>query len=134
MEKNDILDDTCFCCGKANEKGLHLRFSYPGEGKSEVAFKVPDYFSGWRSVTHGGFLSMLLDEAMAHACRSEASMAVTGELSVKFQKPVQVGETIRIEGIVKEVRSRIIYTSGIIWNEKGEKAAEGKAKFLITSR
>ena len=134
MEKSEFRDDHCFCCGKANEKGLHLTFAYPEEGKSVATLKVPAYFSGWGSITHGGLLSMLLDEAMAHACRGKASMAVTGELSVKFRKPVHIEETIRIEGVVEEVRSRIIHTKGVIWNEKGEKAAEGKAKFLITDR
>ncbi|HUW42394.1 MAG TPA: hypothetical protein VMV90_15410, partial [Rectinemataceae bacterium] len=68
-------DSNCFCCGKDNEKGLHLVFSYPAEGEAEATLLVPEYFSGWKRITHGGFLSMLLDEAMAHACLADQRSA-----------------------------------------------------------
>jgi len=125
-----VASDTCFCCGKDNRQGLKLEFIYPEEGKAETAFTVPDYFSGWKNVVHGGFLSMLLDEVMAHACRGKAAMAVTGELRVKFRTPLHIGETCSIHGEVTGIRGRLIDTAGKVMNDRGECCAEGTARFL----
>ena len=131
MNGQKIRDDTCFCCGKNNEKGLHLTYTYPEEGKSRTSLTVPEYFSGWKNISHGGFLSMLLDETMAHACRGKADMAVTAEMTVKYRKPVQTGDDILLEGEVVSVRSRIIETKARIILPNGDTAAEGKAKFIV---
>ena len=73
---------------------------------------------------------MLLDEAMAHACRGKAAMAVTGEMKVKFKTPLHIGDTCSVYGEVTNIRGRLIETSGRILNDKGECCAEGTARFL----
>jgi len=132
MEQAIEGDTVCFCCGVDNEKGLHLRFSYPREGEAEASLVVPAHFSGWKGITHGGFLSMLLDEAMAHACIGAATSAVTGEMTVRFLKPVGTATTIRVTGAVEAHRGRILVTKGRIYDESGALAAEASAKFLKT--
>ena len=125
-----VRDDTCFCCGRDNQHGLKLRFSYDGEGTAETCLKVPDWFSGWKRMTHGGLLSMLLDEAMAHACISILGHAITAELTVRYHTPVETGTSISIKGTVEAVRSKIVETSGIVLSASGETVATGKARFL----
>lgn len=131
-------DSNCFCCGADNEKGLHLVFSYPGRGEAEASLRVPEYFSGWRRMTHGGFLSMLLDEAMAHACISGAQTAgadgagsaVTAEITVRFLKPVETGTQVRVAGKVLQTKGRILSTQGWVYDSNGALAAEASARFL----
>lgn len=130
-------DSNCFCCGVDNDKGLHLVFSYPGEGEAEASLRVPEYFSGWRRMTHGGFLSMLLDEAMAHACiagavsaGAAAASAVTAEMTVRFLKPVETGTQVRVAGKIVQTKGRIISTQGRIYDSDGMVAAEASARFL----
>ncbi len=130
MERPIERDSLCFCCGKDNERGLHLTFTYPEKGSAETTCTVPEHFSGWRRVTHGGFLSMLLDEAMAHACLAAEMTAVTGEITVRFLKPVETGTRIRAVGRVEENKGRIILTRGWIYDSSGTAAAEGTARFL----
>ncbi len=134
MDRPIERDSHCFCCGKDNEQGLRLTFNYPEKGSAETTFTVPEHFSGWRRVTHGGFLSMLLDEAMAHACLGAAEAAVTGEITVRFLKPVDTGTRIRAVGRVEESRGRIIRTRGWIFDASGTAAAEGTARFLAVKR
>jgi len=83
-------------------------------------------------MTHGGFLSMLLDEVMAHACHHAAETAVTGEITVRFLKPVETGTRVRVAGKVEGTRGRIMLTSGRIYDAEGSLAAEASAKFLKT--
>ena len=137
MEQTIENDSGCFCCGTKNERGLHLEFSYPAAGEAEASLVVPGYFSGWKNMTHGGFLSMLLDEAMAHACIRSAGpasdrTAVTAEMTVRFKKPVETGSRVRIVGKLIEAKGRILSTQGWVYDESGAVAAEGQARFLVS--
>jgi len=124
-------DSNCFCCGKDNERGLRLSIAYPEKGAAETRLTVPHYFQGWRKLTHGGFLSTILDEVMAHACIGIARNAVTAEITVKFLKPVETGARIHAVGKVSETRGRVINTRGWIYNESGTEVAEANARFIV---
>jgi uncharacterized protein (TIGR00369 family) len=127
----DIKRDThCFCCGKDNEKGLHLVFSYPREGAAETNMEVPAYFQGWQNVTHGGFLSTILDEIMAHACLYMQKPVVTAEITVRFLKPVATGSRIKAVGEVVGAKKRVIDTKGAVYDESGAAAAQATARFI----
>jgi uncharacterized protein (TIGR00369 family) len=123
-------DDHCFCCGKRNSRGLRLEFRYPERGKAETECMIPEYFTGWRKITHGGFLAMLLDETMAHSCISEAVTGVTVDIQVRYLKPVEVGQRIRVTGRLTHTKSRIVETEASIYNQAGEAVATASARFL----
>ena len=123
-------DERCFCCGRNNEHGLHLSVGYPEKGTSETTFTIPERFSGWREMTHGGLLSMVLDELMAHACISAGVRAVTAELTVRFVRPVATGESVRVQGKVSEERGKLIATEGRIEGADGTAIAQATARFL----
>lgn len=126
-------DDHCFCCGVKNDRGLKLTFAYPEEGRAETGLVVPDYSTGWADITHGGFISMFLDEVMAHACISSGLTGFTAELTVRFIKPLPVGTEILVEGKMEEQKKRIALTKGTVKDLKGTLYAEGKAKFVRTN-
>jgi len=134
MERPIERDSHCFCCGADNERGLHLLFTYPNPGEAEAQLEIPEYFSGWKRTTHGGFLSMLLDEAMAHACLNTDEAAVTGEITVRFLKPVDTGTRVRIAGKVVENRGRLIATRGWIYDASGAAVAEATARFIAAKK
>ena len=123
-------DDLCFCCGKANTRGLRMTIGYPEPGAAETSLVIPEWFSGWRGITHGGFLSTVLDEIMAHACVSASARAMTGELAIRYLKPVPVGTRVRVVGSVKETRGRIMGTEGKVYDESGAVVAEASARFI----
>ena len=123
-------EHTCFCCGTKNEKGLKLEFVYPKPGFAEVECIIPEYFSGWQNITHGGFLAMLMDEVMAHACLSMEKLAVTASMKVRYLKPVNIGTKIIVKGEIKEIKSRIINVKSEIFNENNEKIAGATVQFM----
>ncbi len=126
-----VRDDLCFCCGRDNEKGLKLEFSYEDEGIATTSLVIPEWFSGWQRMTHGGLLSTLLDECMAHACIHVLGHAITAELTVRYHTPVEIGTKITATGTVVSVRSKIIQTSGVILDMHNRRIASGKARFLL---
>lgn len=130
-------DDFCFCCGSRNDRGLGLVITYPEPGRAETSLVVPEWFSGWKGVTHGGLLSMVLDEVMAHACMSRgggAETAVTAEMTVRFLRPVPTGSRLRAEARVTEARGRIIRTEARLAADDGLAAAEAQARFVAGKR
>ena len=133
MEASTNLDKQCFCCGADNERGLRLAIRYPEKGVAETSLEVPSWFSGWRNMTHGGLIATLLDELMAHACVEMSKMAVTAEMTVRYQKAVETGSTIRVVGKVEEARGRILTTRGWIYDAEGTVAAEATARFIVTA-
>ena len=130
MAEQIVQDDNCFCCGKQNTRGLQLEYRYPEEGRAETECVIPDYFTGWKRITHGGLLAMLLDETMAHACISRAITGVTVDIQVRYLKPVEVGEHIRIAGRIAGMKARIIETEAEVCDKAGEVVARGSGRFL----
>lgn len=123
-------DNRCFVCGQDNPHGLRLVFAYPEAGRAETGLVIPERFSGWERLTHGGLLATLLDEAMAHACISREGNAVTVELTVRFLKPVEVGQEVRVSGRVLEVKGRVVETEAEILGPQGQAVARGRGRFL----
>ena len=119
-------DHYCFVCGRNNSDGLQLTFEYPEPGKCRAEFMPPMKYQGWRGILHGGIVSTLLDEAMAHALGGAqrgggGSGAVTAEMTVRFKKPVKIGEVVALLGYVLsdkgrlvECRSEILAHDGIV--------------------
>ncbi len=128
-----VRDDLCFCCGQDNDRGLKLHFTYDGRGTAETTLVIPEWFSGWRRMTHGGLLSMLLDECMAHACISIHGYAITAEITVRYHAPVEVGATITVRATAGNLRARIVDTVGTISDSSGRKIAGGRARFLLVN-
>jgi acyl-coenzyme A thioesterase PaaI-like protein len=127
-------DEHCFCCGKKNDRGFHLEFSYPEEGTARSSLTVPDFCTGWEELTHGGFISMLLDEVMAHACIGRGLQGVTAELTVRFKRPLPVGTTIQVVASAEDAKGRIVKTEGTLQDDTGITYATGSAKFMVTGR
>ena len=125
-------DGTCFCCGKNNDAGLKLDFEYPEPGTARTTLRVPRAFTGWRNITHGGFLSMLIDETMAHACVSLGRNMVTAEMTVRYRKPVPVESDIEIVGAIERIRGRIASVKATVYDGESDVVAEGSGRFLDT--
>jgi len=130
MDPTIERDSLCFCCGADNERGLRLSIAYPEKGSAETSLSIPSWFTGWRNMTHGGLLATLLDEIMAHACVGIAKRAVTAEITVRYQKPVETGQRVRAVGKVEETRGRILRTRGWLYDADGAVIAEGTARFV----
>lgn len=125
-----VRDPHCFCCGESNAQGLKLRYHYPQPGTATTSFAIPEHFTGWRDVVHGGLLAMVLDETMAHACASKGLHGFTGDISVRFRRPVQVGTVVEAAGRILSERRRVV-TAAAHLAAGGTTIAEAQATFFI---
>ena len=135
MADNELKDDHfCFACGKHNPDGLRLHIEYPKPGRCRIEFVPPKKFQGWQGILHGGIISTVLDEAFAHAyggaARGAGETAVTAEMTVRFKKPVKIGEKIIVEGRVVSVKSRVVECESVMRNESGQELASASGKLI----
>jgi len=130
-----IDDHYCFVCGQNNPDGLQLKFTYPKPGTCRAEFVPEQKYQGWKGILHGGIISTLLDEALAHAVGGAeggggASEAVTAELIVRFKKPVRIGSKIVLSGKVEKDNGKIVEASSEITDETGLVLASARGKLV----
>jgi acyl-coenzyme A thioesterase PaaI-like protein len=126
-------DNYCFVCGKDNPQGFQIkvRYSEP-EMAAETELSLPREYQGWAAVIHGGILSTLLDELMAHAVWRFAGPGLTLSLEVRFHAPLKPDEPIRVRGVLHTPNgSRRLAEGEIIRLSDGQRIASGKSRFLL---
>ena len=124
-----LANEGCFGCGPANAIGLHLHFEEAGGGVV-AEFEPKLEHQGWDGVMHGGLVSVLLDEAMAWAAAAKTQMYYTGRLQVRYRKPVQTGQPVRLHGWITRDRGRTLETRAEVRDADGQTLAEAEALFI----
>jgi uncharacterized protein (TIGR00369 family) len=125
----------CFGCGGANDRGMKLTFEQDDAARRiRGTFRIPATYQGAHGMLHGGIIAMLLDEVMAKVSRFKKDRAVTGELSVKYFKPVPTDEDIVVEGWEVERSGRNSFREGDIRDRSGVVLARGRAQFITVDQ
>jgi len=129
-----VDEKKCFVCGKENGIGLKLDIkSDKNLKKAWAVTKIAHRFCGWEGIVHGGITSTVLDEIMAYAAFTVYESGVTGEITVRFRKPIPVESEILIEGFVESVKGRVCYAKGLI-TMNGEVMAESTGKMVMVRK
>lgn len=122
----------CIICGRDNAVGARVRFQPEAEGVT-ARVEAPPHFQGFGGVLHGGLVTALLDDAMWWAIFARHRLpTMTVELTVRYRRPVPVGEPLLVSGRITEARknSRLFLAHGTIHDDAGTLLAEADAKFL----
>lgn len=121
----------CFGCGKDNPEGMRLKFHHDHETNKFVAhFRLGRRFTGPPRHAHGGIIAAILDEAMSKPSKPLGIMAPTIALSVRYLKPVPLGQKLTAIGWEARKKGREHYRIAEIRNEAGDLLSEGKGTFL----
>ena len=134
MEEAIHLEDNnmCYACGKKNEKGLHLEFSFfEQEKRIETTFVPSEHYQGWKGVVHGGIMATVLDEAMAKLIHRLGYHAVTGSLDVRFKDLAKTGEPFTVSAEVTKHSKRLMFTKAVASRGDGKVVAEARAKLML---
>ncbi len=119
----------CFGCSAKNEHGLQLKFHRDGNAVL-CRYSIPDRFHGAPNVAHGGIVATLLDEvSCAVSYHIHGTYVVTGELSVRYEKPCPVEKPLMIRAVVLEERPRYLVVEGRVECD-GELLARSEGRFF----
>ena len=121
----------CFGCGPGHATGLRVRCFKTSEGVISPII-VPGQYAGPPGAAHGGIVAAYLDELLAAAAhRATARSVVTGELTVRYMKPVPVETPIVGKGSLVADHGRYVDVEGRLENlGTGVVLATAKARFF----
>jgi len=120
----------CFVCGEQNPIGLKARFFFDGfEAKTSI--DAIELFEGYPGIYHGGILSTLLDEVMIKALLAQDIVCVTIEMTVKFRRPVKIGDRLTFSGWMTKRQGRVCRTEGKATDESGQVYASAEGKYVV---
>ena len=121
------FDSRCFVCEPANPRGLQVPFFHDTDAAVVFAtFDLPAEFSGAPTLVHGGVTLALIDEAMSWATIAlGGKFAYTGETSARFEWPVRLGRSYRVEArLVDRADVRMTTEAAVL---------DGKARPCVTA-
>lgn len=131
----ELLNDDgyCFACGKNNPHGLGMRVEYEKDGQSAICrLSLERRFQGWTGIAHGGVVSTLMDEIMAHAVIHHLGQGMTTDMQTRYRAPVPLDQELEVRGWVDEANRRLATTkSEIRLADGGKLLAEAQARFLL---
>jgi acyl-coenzyme A thioesterase PaaI-like protein len=84
---------------------------------------------GYDGILHGGVISALLDEAMTHCLFHHGVKAVTGELRVRFLKPVPCQADLDLKAWLSSERPPLYRVKAELVHEQ-QVVARAEAKFM----
>ncbi|MFZ5981053.1 MAG: PaaI family thioesterase [Candidatus Zixiibacteriota bacterium] len=119
----------CFICGENNVHGVKARFYYDGE-QALTEITAEEMYEGYRGLYHGGVLTALLDEVMIKAILAEDIYAVTAEITVKFIRPIQTGDRVKLTGRVTTRKGRLYLAEGQAVDGEGKPFATAAGKYI----
>lgn len=123
------LDDYCFACGKKNERGLRLNVETM-EGSSRASINFPRYMQGYNGIVHGGLVATVLDELAIYAGMSLGRQYATGEIKIRYKKPVRTGYEYIVEGKVIEDKDKVVTAESILRDSEHVIYAHARAKLI----
>jgi uncharacterized protein (TIGR00369 family) len=122
----------CFACGIDNDFGLQIHFYDNGEDEVHAAYTVPEQFQGYPGMVHGGILATILDELLGRAVMAldPTYFMVSAKLTVRYRKPVPIGQPLQLMGKVLRRRGRISTSKAEIRLSDGTLCAEAEGTLV----
>jgi uncharacterized protein (TIGR00369 family) len=123
----------CYVCGDENPLGFNLRF-YIEDGSVKSRFVIGPHRCGFESVAHGGVTATVLDECMSWAAtRAVTRFCVTGELTVRYLRPVPSDIDLTVSAKATQSSRRLVHVEGRIRDDSGREYARAKGRFVPLS-
>jgi len=123
----------CFVCGMENQFGLKSRFFELENGEILACFTPADEHQSYPGRLHGGIAAAILDETIGRAVLNHQAnelWGVTLEFSMKFRKPVPLGQQIRVLARIVSENKRTFEGTGEILLDDGSVAIEASGRYL----
>ena len=110
--RSEDLFHGCFGCGLGPPDGLYVRCFKTVEGVASPII-IPRKYEGPQGAAQGGIVAAYLDEVLGGAvARLRGGPAVTGELTVRYVKPVPIETPLIGRGLVTQDHGRYVDVEG----------------------
>ena len=129
LDANPFHD--CFGCGAGHPTGLRVRCYRTDDGVISPVL-VPKQYAGPPGAAHGGIVAAYLDEILAGTVlRATGRSGVTGELTIRYRRPVLTERALLGRGRLVEDRGRYVDVEGeILAPDTNDVLATAKGRFF----
>jgi len=96
------------------------------ERSCEFGFHVPLSYCHSGNIVQGGFVTAMLDAAMAHAvfgCDQSVTKLSSLEISTRYEGVTPGDEPLRVIGRIRKLTRSVAFLDGELFNEAGELCA-----------
>jgi acyl-coenzyme A thioesterase PaaI-like protein len=121
----------CFGCGPGHPSGLRVRCFKTDAGVASPVWIAKPY-EGPPGAAHGGIVAAYLDEILAGAVlRGTGRSGVTGELTVRYRRPVPTERAVLGQGRLVADHGRHVDVEGeLVDPDSNEVLATGRGRFF----
>jgi uncharacterized protein (TIGR00369 family) len=119
----------CFGCGPDNPLGLKLAFASAGEHEVTAEISFDERHVGPPGIVHGGLIATVLDEALAQVPPRLGLLALTRELSVRYERKVRPGTALTVTARVLARAGRTLDLEAELREASGTRVAHARARF-----
>ena len=120
----------CFACGPDNPIGLKIRFALDN-GVCTGTFTAGPEHVGYANTVHGGIIYSALDDVMANVLYLQNIKAHTARCEIRYRRPLEVGQSLRLRGWVAQERRRVILLNGEARLADDTLIADCEASFML---
>lgn len=126
------LHSHCVLCGAEHPQGLRLVFSTHADGHVEATFPCERLYQGYTGYLHGGVIAALLDGAMTNCLFAHGKAALTGELNIRFRKPVATSHPATVIAQIAKSLPPLFHMEATVC-QNDQLMARATAKFMEAS-
>jgi uncharacterized protein (TIGR00369 family) len=124
--------ERCVVCAPSHPLGLRVEYHADAGGVVHAEFPCHRVFQVYRGQLHGGVIAALLDGAMTNCLFAQGVEAVTGELTVRFLRPVKTDHVADVSARLSRVSHRLYILEAEVIQEQVP-VARAQGKFLQRS-
>lgn len=121
--------ERCVVCAPSHPLGLRVEYHVDAAGVVHAEFPCHRVFQGYPGQLHGGVIAALLDGAMTNCLFAHGIEAVTGELTVRFLRPVKTDRMAEVSARFTRVSHRLYILEAVLTQEQVP-VARAQGKFL----
>jgi len=121
--------ERCVVCAPSHPLGLRVEYHVGAGGVAHAESACHKVFQGYPGQIHGGVITALLDGAMTNCLFAHGIQAVTGELTVRFLRPVVPDRVAVVNArLTRTLRRLYVLEAELI--QEDVTAARAQGKFL----
>lgn len=107
-----MTDEQAVPRGRPTWRPGEFAVAYLESGVTRYSGVCPPEYEGGPGVAHGGWIAAFFDDLLGRCVNGEGPASLTGELSVRFVKPVPVGPQLVGAARVRRREGRRRYVTG----------------------
>ena len=132
VTKKLLPSEDCFTCGVNNPAGVHVRYYGMENGELAALLTFRSIHQSYPGRVHGGVITAVLDEAAGEALRviEENAWGVTGEINVRFRKPVPYDVPLVVRARIVKNTKWLFNGEARLYLPSGEVADIAVAKYM----